>query len=78
MLPDSIVYLESLEELDLSINENLNILQEIEKLRRLPKLKLLKIVDVKMTSNDLSAIDEALDQDVKVVATVSDYRTTKE
>ena len=72
-LPNSIIRLTELEVLDLSINKDLNIVQQIDKLKQLPKLKVLKIVDVKMTRDDIALVKSALHHDTKVIVTIPEY-----
>jgi Leucine-rich repeat (LRR) protein len=72
-LPNSITKLVNLEVLDLSINEELDIMQELDKLTKLPKLRVLKIVDVKMTESDQAIIKSAFKPETKVIMTIPEY-----
>jgi Leucine-rich repeat (LRR) protein len=72
-LPSDISKLTNLEVLDLSINKELNIIQQLDKLKRLPKLKVLKIVDVKLTQADIPLIKSALHKDTKIILTIPEY-----
>jgi len=72
-LPKSIVKLKNLEVLDLSINKDLVIIQHLDKLKQLPKLKVLKIVDVKMTKQEANILKAALDPDTKVIVSIPEY-----
>ncbi|MDI9865768.1 hypothetical protein QM480_15595 [Flectobacillus sp. DC10W] len=69
-LPKSIVKLKNLEVLDLSINKDLVIIQHLDNLKQLPKLKVLKIVDVKMTKQEANILKAALSPDTKVIVTI--------
>jgi hypothetical protein len=75
-LPNSIMKLTNLEVLDLSINKELDIIQELNKLKQLPKLKVLKIVDVKRNKNDLELLKKSLNPDTKVIVTIKEYMET--
>jgi Leucine-rich repeat (LRR) protein len=72
-LPKSIVKLKNLEVLDLSINKDLVIIQHLDKLKQLPKLKVLKIVDVKMTKQEANILKAALSPDTKVIVSIPEY-----
>jgi hypothetical protein len=72
-LPNSITKLTDLEILDLSINKNLDIVQQLDKLKKLPKLRLLKIVDVKMTGDQVAIVKSALQTDTKIIVTIPEY-----
>ncbi len=72
-LPNSITKLVNLEVLDLSINENLDIMQELDKLTKLPNLRVLKIVDVKMTEGDQAIIKSSFKPETKVIMTIPEY-----
>lgn len=73
VLPKSFSQLENLEILDLSLNNNLKIIEELPKLKRLPKLKILKIVDTKCNKNDLEVIRNTLGTNIKLIYTIEDY-----
>lgn len=72
-LPDSIMNLINLEVLDLSINKDLDIIQQLDKLKKLPKLRVLKIVDVKITNEDVALLKSALSNDTKIISTIPEY-----
>jgi Leucine-rich repeat (LRR) protein len=72
-LPNSITKLVNLEVLDLSINKNLDIVQQLDKLKKLPKLKILKIVDVKMTKDEITIVKSAFRTDTKIIMTIPEY-----
>ena len=72
-LPNSITKLINLEILDLSINKNLDIHKQLAKLKELPKLKMLKIVDVKMTRGEVAIVKSAFPPDIKIIATIPEY-----
>lgn len=72
-LPNSIIKLTNLEVLDLSFNKDLDMVQELDKLKKLPNLKILKIVEVKLKKNDLILVKAILGTDTKVIATISEY-----
>ena len=71
-LPASITELKNLEDLDLSLNHNLNIVGEISKLKQLPKLKTLKIVDVKFREQG-EIVTKALEPRVRVITNIDEY-----
>jgi leucine-rich repeat protein SHOC2 len=75
-LPNGIIKLTDLEVLDLSINKNMDIVQQLDKLKQLPKLKVLKIVDVKLTSSDTSFVKSSLSRDTKIIFTIPEYFET--
>jgi Leucine-rich repeat (LRR) protein len=72
-LPNSLSNLQNLEILDLALNNDLNIVAEIPKLKSLSKLKILKIVDTKFDKNNLETIQKSLGTKVKLIYSVSDY-----
>ena len=72
-LPNSITKLINLEVLDLSINKDLDIVQQLDKLKHLPKLKVLKIVDVKMTKDEVTTVKSAFRADTKIVLSIPEY-----
>jgi Leucine-rich repeat (LRR) protein len=72
-LPNSITKLINLEILDLSINKDLDIVQQLEKLKQLPKLKVLKIVDIKMTIDEVNMVKSAFRLDTKIILTIPEY-----
>ena len=72
-LPESIIKLTCLEDLDLSINKELDIVRELDKLKQLPKLKVLKIVDTKVRTQDLQLIKASLKPGTRIIATISEY-----
>lgn len=72
-LPNAITKLTRLEVLDLSVNRQLDLVHELDKLKSLPNLKVLKIVNVKLTKADLELVKSSLRKDVKVIVTISDY-----
>ena len=72
-LPNSLSNLQNLEILDLALNKNLNIVAGIPKLKSLPKLKVLKIVDTKLDKNDLETIKKSLGTKIKLIYSVNDY-----
>lgn len=72
-LPYSIIKLENLEVLDLALNKDLNIINEIPKLNKLPKLRVLIITDTKLNSSDLNLIQETLNKNIKLIYTVEEY-----
>ncbi len=72
-LPSDISKLTNLEVLDLSINKDLDILQQLDKLKGLPKLKVLKIVDVKLTRNDIPLVKSAFHTNTKIILTIPEY-----
>jgi hypothetical protein len=57
----------------LSINKDLVIIQHIDKFKQLPKLKVLKIVDVKMTKQEANILKTALSPDTKVIVSIPEY-----
>jgi Leucine-rich repeat (LRR) protein len=73
ILPGTISRLTNLEVLDLSINRNLDILKEVEKIEQLPNLKVLKIVDVKLINEDVDRLRKSLRPDIKIVLTIPEY-----
>jgi Leucine-rich repeat (LRR) protein len=75
-LPNSITQLTNLEVLDLSINKDLDITKEIEKIKQLPKLKTLKIVDVKLSRDNIDTIKKSLRPGTKVILTIPEYLET--
>lgn len=72
-LPNSITKLINLEVLDLSINKDLDIVQQLDKLKQLPNLNLLKIVDVKLTRDEVTKVKSALRPEMKIVVTIPEY-----
>lgn len=72
-LPNSLSNLQNLEILDLALNKNLNIVAEIPKLKSLPKLKVLKIVDTKFDKNDLETIQKSIGSKIKLIYSINDY-----
>lgn len=68
-LPNCIVELKKLEELDLSLNQDLNIVGEISKLRNLPKLKILKIIEVQ-SKEQSDVVKKALEPRVRVITDI--------
>jgi hypothetical protein len=47
--------------------------QQLDKLKQLPKLKVLKIVDVNMTKDELATVKSALRPDTKIIVTIPEY-----
>ncbi|RDC61933.1 leucine-rich repeat domain-containing protein [Adhaeribacter pallidiroseus] len=72
-LPNSITKLKQLEVLDLSINTELDIVKELDKLKRLPNLKVLKIVDVKLSRDDFEVVKKSLSPEIKIIVTIQEY-----
>lgn len=72
-LPNSITKLTDLEVLDLSINKELNIVQQLDKLKQLPKLRELKIVDVKITTDEIAIVKSAFQSETKIIVTIPEY-----
>ncbi|GAA4311276.1 hypothetical protein GCM10023183_29890 [Nibribacter koreensis] len=72
-LPISITKLERLEVLDLSINHELVIVNELEKSKKLPSLKTLKIIDVKMDRDAYNTLKQALNPDIKIIVSIEEY-----
>jgi Leucine-rich repeat (LRR) protein len=72
-LPNSITKLNNLEVLDLSINKDLDIVQQLDKLKKLPKLRILKIVDVKMTRDEVAIVKSSFHADTKVIMSIPEY-----
>jgi Leucine-rich repeat (LRR) protein len=71
-LPESITDLKNLEDLDLSLNHDLNIVDEISILKQLPKLKTLKIVDVQFRQQG-EIVKQALEPRVRVITSIDEY-----
>ena len=72
-LPATIGKLTNLEVLDLSINKDLDIIGEIDKINKLPKLKVLKLIDVKLSRNDLGILRQSLRHDIRIVLSINEY-----
>jgi Leucine-rich repeat (LRR) protein len=72
-LPNSISDLENLEVLDVALNNDLNIVNEIPKLKTLSRLKTLKITDADFNRDDLATIKKSLGKHVKLIYTIDDY-----
>jgi Leucine-rich repeat (LRR) protein len=72
-LPATIDKLTNLEVLDLSINKDLDIINEIDKINKLPKLRILKIIDVKLSRDDLDILRKSLRQDIRIVISITEY-----
>ena len=72
-LPNAITKLTNLEVLDLSLNKNLNIIQELDKLKQLPKLKTLLIVDVEMKNRDTTLVKSSFKTGTKVIFSIPEY-----
>ncbi len=72
-LPNAITKLINLEVLDLSINKDLDIVQQLDKLKQLPNLKVLKIVGVKMTKDQVTKVKSAFRPEIKIVLTIPEY-----
>lgn len=72
-LPNGITKLENLEVLDLSLNKELDIVQELDKLRQLPRLKVLKIVDVKLAKENIDLAKSAFSPETKIIFTIKEY-----
>ena len=73
ILPNEISKLTKLEVLDLSNNKDLDIIQQLDKLKGLPKLKVLKIVNVKLRKDDIPLIKSSLHNDTKIILTIPEY-----
>ncbi|MBO0951821.1 leucine-rich repeat domain-containing protein [Fibrella forsythiae] len=71
-LPNSIVHLNDLVILDVSFNVELDIVNELDKLKQLPHLKTLYIVGAKNVLNNLTLIKKSLKPDVKIIASFDD------
>lgn len=71
-LPQSITELKELEILDISMNKELSIEAEIEKLKQLPKLRILKIYDIKLPKN-MDSVQTVLGEKVKIIYKYSRY-----
>ena len=72
-LPNSIVKLTDLEVLDLSLNKGLNIVQQLDKLKYLTKLKVLKIVDVDISKDEEDLVKASFQNGTKIVLTIPEY-----
>lgn len=48
-------------------------MQQLDKLKQLPKLRKLKIVDVKMTKDKVSTVKSAFRPDTKIILTIPEY-----
>jgi Leucine-rich repeat (LRR) protein len=72
-LPSSLIKLTKLEVLDLSVNRDLDVIVELDKISKLPNLKVLKIVDVKLRKSDIDLLKKSLHTDTKVILTVQEY-----
>lgn len=72
-LPHSITKLSQLEVLDLSINPELDIISELDKIKALPNLKVLKIVDVKLSKADFEIVKKSLSPDIKIIVSTQEY-----
>src|SRR5260221_2877533 len=66
-LPDSIINLSKLEILDLSLNRDLDIISEIEKIKHLPNLKILKISETKISRADMQGIKSQFPNYTKII-----------
>lgn len=51
----------------------MDILNEIPKLNKLPKLRILIITDTKLNSRNLNLIQETLNENVKLIYTIDEY-----
>lgn len=71
-LPPTITELKELEILDISMNTGLSIETEIEKLKQLPKLRILKIYDIKIPKN-MDSVQTVLGKKVKIIYKYSRY-----
>ena len=71
-LPESIVNLQNLEILDLSINRDLKIANEIDKINQLSKLNTLLIVDVNFEMKTPKDILNKLNKNIKVIYQIND------
>jgi len=72
-LPSSIIKLTKLQKLDLSMNSNLVIINELEKLKRLFNLKLLIIYGTNVSQKDLLIIKNSLSNKLRIVFTVAEF-----
>ena len=72
-LPESLPKLTNLEELDISLNKNLDVLNEIGKIRQLPNLKILNIYDTRIARDKIELLKSLLDRKIKVIASQSEF-----
>jgi Leucine-rich repeat (LRR) protein len=71
-LPDALTELNNLEVLDLSFNHDLNVIAEIPKLKQLPKLKMLIIINVQL-KEQVEIVKRALEPNVQTITEINEY-----
>lgn len=72
-LPSSFIKLINLESLDLSFNKELNAVRELDKLKQLPNLKVIKIANTKFSEANVHLIKASLGPEIRVIGTFSEY-----